>query len=105
MVDLDDTLVTSHSDKQNAAPTFQEGFGFHPLTAWCNNTGEERWVGVAIQLRPGNAGSNTATDHIELIDRAIAHREPIALADQVWLFEQQDGHRYQAIATNTVGGH
>jgi hypothetical protein len=31
VVDLDATLVTAHSEKENAAPTFKRGFGFHPL--------------------------------------------------------------------------
>lgn len=68
VIRLDATLVNVHSDKENARPTFKKGYGFHPLTAWCDNTGEA----LAVQLRPGNAGSNTATDHIDLIGRAIA---------------------------------
>jgi len=74
-VQLDATLVTAHSDKESAAATFKGGFGFHPLTAWCDNTGEA----LATLLRPGNAGSNTAADHIEVTDLALgqipdAHR-------------------------------
>ena len=42
--------------------------GHHPLTAWCDNTGES----LAVLLRPGNAGSNTAADHIAVADAAIA---------------------------------
>ncbi len=210
VIRLDATLVNVHSEKASAAATFKKGYGFHPLTAWCDNTGEA----LAIKLRPGNAGSNTAADHIEVIQaaiaqipatyrrdllvtidgagasraviqhlhglntapvhgargrkvgysigfdlderaraaitalpatawepaldpaggaradahvveltgllrqshtgdqlkawpadmRVIARREPIAVADQVSLFEQQDGYRYQVIATNTTGG-
>ena len=65
---IDATLVNSYSDKQQAAGNFKGGYGFHPLTAWCDNTGEC----LAIIARPGNAGSNTAADHIEIIDAAIA---------------------------------
>jgi DDE family transposase len=36
--------------------------------AWCDNTGEL----LAVICRPGNAGSNTAADHIAIIDAAIA---------------------------------
>jgi Transposase DDE domain group 1 len=72
VIDLDATLVTSHSDKEHAAPTFKRGFGFHPLCAFLdhgpNGTGEP----LAILLRPGNAGSNTATDHIAVIRQALA---------------------------------
>ena len=38
------------------------------MMAWCDNTGEL----LAIIARPGNAGSNTAADHIAIIDAAIA---------------------------------
>lgn len=65
---IDATLVTSYSDKQCAAGNFKGGYGFHPLTAWCDNTGEL----LAIIPRTGSAGSNTAADHIAIIDAAIA---------------------------------
>jgi hypothetical protein len=68
VIDLDATLITAHSDKQNAAATFKRGFGFHPLGAWCANTTES----LAMLLRPGNAGSNTVTDHIRVLGEAIA---------------------------------
>jgi hypothetical protein len=68
VIDLDATLITAHSDKQGAAATFKRGFGFHPLGAWCANTGES----LAMLLRPGNAGSNTVTDHIQVLGEAIA---------------------------------
>ena len=68
VIRLDASIVIAHSEKVNAAPTFKKTYGFHPLTAWCDNTKEA----LAITLRPGNAGSNTATDHLEIIDEAIA---------------------------------
>ena len=67
VVDVDATLVESHSDKQ-AAGTYKGGFGFHPLMAYLDGTGE-CLAGVG---RAGNAGSNTATDHIEVLDDALA---------------------------------
>ena len=72
VIDLDATLITAHSDKQGAAATFKRGFGFHPLGAWCANTGES----LAMLLRPGNAGSNTVTDHIRVLGEAIAQLPP-----------------------------
>jgi hypothetical protein len=30
VIDVDATLVTAHSEKEHAAPTFKRGFGFHP---------------------------------------------------------------------------
>ena len=37
IVDLDATLVTAHSEKEQAAPTFKRGFGFHPLCAFVDH--------------------------------------------------------------------
>jgi hypothetical protein len=67
IVDVDATLITAHSDKQGAAGTFKRGFGFHPLLAYLDQT-REALAGV---LRPGNAGANTAADHIEIIELVL----------------------------------
>jgi len=67
VIDFDGTLVTAHSDKEGAAPNYKRGFGFHPLLAYLDATGEA----LAGQLRPGNAGSNTAADHVEVLDAAL----------------------------------
>lgn len=71
VVDLDATLVTAHSDKELARPTFKRGYGFHPLTAWVDHGPEGTGEPLAILLRPGNAGSNTAVDHIEVTRQAL----------------------------------
>ena len=55
-------------EKEHARATFKHGFGFHPLGVWCDNTTEL----LAVTLRPGNAGSNHAGDHIDVLSRAIA---------------------------------
>jgi hypothetical protein len=68
VLDLDATLVGSHSEKEGAAPTYKRGFGFHPLLCYLDGTGEA----LAGMLRPGNAGSGTAADHITVLDRALA---------------------------------
>jgi hypothetical protein len=67
VIDLDATLVTAHSDKEGARGNFKGGFGYHRLGAWLDNTGEA----LAAVLRPGNAGSNTAADHLAVLDRAL----------------------------------
>lgn len=67
VIRLDASIVIAHSEKINSAPTFKKTYGFHPLTAWCDNTNEA----LAIKLRPGNAGSNTCSDHLEIIGEAI----------------------------------
>jgi Transposase DDE domain group 1 len=68
VIDFDGSLVTCHSEKEQAASTFKKGFGYHPLLVWLDNTSEA----LAGMLRPGNAGSNTAADHIQLTDEAFA---------------------------------
>jgi hypothetical protein len=67
VIDLDATLVGAHSEKEQAAPTYKRGFGFHPLLAYLDATGEA----LAGLLRPGNAGSGTAADHITVLDDAL----------------------------------
>ena len=37
VVDVDATLVTAHSDKEQARPTFKRGYGFHPLCAFVDH--------------------------------------------------------------------
>lgn len=68
VIDIDATLITAHSNKEGAAATFKKGFGFHPLGAWCANTGES----LAMLLRPGNAGSDDVADHLRVLAEAIA---------------------------------
>ena len=53
MIDLDATLIKAPSDKVGAAPNYRSGFGFHPLLALLEATGEA----LAGILRPRNAGS------------------------------------------------
>ncbi|MFE0930926.1 IS1380 family transposase [Streptomyces mutabilis] len=71
-VDLDGVLVIAHSDKEGAAATWKKTYGHHPLTAFVDHgpggTGEP----VAALLRAGNAGSNTAADHITTARLALA---------------------------------
>ena len=67
VIDMDATLVTASSDKEGAAPTWKMGYGFHPLAVWCANTREC----LHMLLRPGNAGSNTFTDHKDVLAAAL----------------------------------
>ena len=69
LLDIDASLVEIHSEnKEQTAPTFKGGFGFHPLFCFADATGET----LSALLRPGNAGSNTVADHITVLDDAIA---------------------------------
>ena len=67
VVRLDATLIEADSTKAGAAGNYKGGYGFHPLTAWCTNVGDN----LAVMLRPGNAGSFTAADHTLVLDAAI----------------------------------
>ncbi len=69
-IDLDATLVGAHADKQGAAGTFKHGFGFHPLCCWLDR-GDGTGEALSGILRPGNAGSNTAQDHLDVLAMAL----------------------------------
>ena len=56
-IDLDATVVIAHSEKEQAAPTWKNSFGHHPMTAWADHGAEGGGEPLAIVLRPGNAGS------------------------------------------------
>ena len=40
VIDIDGVLIEADSDKQHAAPTYKHGFGFYPLLAFLDATGE-----------------------------------------------------------------
>ena len=67
VLDIDATLVTSHSDKEGAAGTYKGGYGFNPLLCFEAGRGEA----MSGLLRPGNAGSNNAWDHVEVLCLAL----------------------------------
>jgi Transposase DDE domain group 1 len=66
-IDVDATLIGSHSEKEGAAGNFKGGYGFHPMLAYADESGEA----LAGELRPGNAGANTAADQIMVAGHAI----------------------------------
>lgn len=68
VIDVDACIVVCHSAKEQAAATFKSTFGYHPILAFLDNSGEF----LAGLLRPGNAGANTAADHISVLDAALA---------------------------------
>lgn len=75
IIDLDATLVTSHSDSELARPTFKKGYGFHPLLAFVDHGPDGTGEPMAGLLRSGNAGSNTAADH-ETVNKAALKQVP-----------------------------
>ncbi|WUW10668.1 IS1380 family transposase [Streptosporangium sp. NBC_01469] len=81
-VDLDATIVIAHSEKESAAPTWKKSFGFHPMTAFVDHGPGGTGEAAALLLRGGNAGSNTAQDHITAGRLALA-QVPAHLHKQV----------------------
>jgi hypothetical protein len=68
---VDATLVTAHSDKEGAAATFKRGYGHHPLWSFVDHGPDGTGEPLSVLLRPGNAGSNTAADHITVVREAL----------------------------------
>jgi hypothetical protein len=79
VIDFDATLLTAYSRKQGAAGTFKGGFGHHPLLCYLDGSREA----LAGMLRAGNAGSNTAADHMTVGDLALAQLPAQALAGEI----------------------
>jgi Transposase DDE domain group 1 len=68
VLDIDSSLHEVHSEnKQEAAKNYKGGYGFHPMYCFADATGET----LAVRLRPGNAGANSITDHVAVLDEAI----------------------------------
>ncbi|MGH8901321.1 MAG: IS1380 family transposase [Egibacteraceae bacterium] len=90
-LDVDATLIACQCDdrdgRRQAAPTFKKGFGTHPLMVYLDR-GDGSGESLAGLLRPGNAGSNTAADHIEVFEMALAALP--ALPDKVKLVVRAD---------------
>jgi hypothetical protein len=115
---VDATLVTAHSDKEGAAATFKRGYGHHPLWSFVDHGPDGTGEPLSVLLRPGNAGSNTAADHITLLRNAlrqlpghragirpgvIARKERPHPGAQLRITDA-DGLRVTAFATNTTSG-
>ena len=79
VIDIDASLTTAYSEKEQAHGNFKGGYGHHPLLAYLDGTGEA----LAGILRPGNAGSNTASDHKQVLDLALAQLDEKALDGEI----------------------
>lgn len=76
-IDIDATVSIDHSDnKENAAATWKKTFGLHPLLAFLDRREISGGEGLAGLLRAGNAGSNTAADHVTVLEQALAALPP-----------------------------
>ncbi|MCF6526184.1 IS1380 family transposase [Streptomyces sp. JJ36] len=92
-LDIDAALVTAHSEKEDATPTWKRGFGHHPLLAFIDHGPEGTGEPAAAVLRPGRAGANTATDHITVTKLALTQ-----------LPKQHRRGRRTLIRTDSAGG-
>lgn len=70
-IDLDATLVTAHSDKEQAAGTYKGGYGFAPILAFLDR-GDGRGEPLGILLRAGNAAANSIDDNADVLEQALA---------------------------------
>jgi hypothetical protein len=96
-VDIDATIVTAHSEKERAAPTWKKTFGFHPLASFADHGAGAGGEALAIVLRPGNAGSNTAAEHIEVTRLALAQL-PRRLRRRVLIRTDSGGGTHEFLA-------
>lgn len=72
-MDIDGVLVVAHSEKEDAAATWRKMVGHHPRFAFVDHGREgSREQPAAGLLRPGNVGSNTAADHIDIARLTLA---------------------------------
>ena len=72
IVDIDATLVTAHSDKEGAEPTFKRGFGFAPMCTFVDHGQHGTGEPLAIDLRPGKASPWNSADHLATLEAALA---------------------------------
>ena len=71
-LDVDATITIDHSDnKEGAAPTWKKTWGHHSLLVFLDRPEIAGGEGLAGLLRPGNAGSNTAADHVTVLGWAL----------------------------------
>lgn len=83
IVDIDATLVTAHSEKEDSAGTYKGGYGFAPMVASIDY-GKENGTGeiLAAMMRPGNKGANSAKDHITVLAEALVQLPDCIRDDQ-----------------------
>ena len=73
VMDVDATITIDHSDrKENSAATWKRTYGFHPLLVFLDRPDIAGGEALAGMLRPGNAGSNTTADHVQVLAEALA---------------------------------
>jgi hypothetical protein len=71
IIDIDATLVTAHSDKEGAEPTFKRGFGFAPMCSFVDHGVHGTGETLAVDLRRGKASPWNSADHVASLDAAL----------------------------------
>ena len=71
-VDVDATLVSAHSDKDGAEPTYKRGYGFHPMCSTIDHGAQGTGDTGVINLRPGRASAWDSADHITCLEDTLA---------------------------------
>jgi Transposase DDE domain group 1 len=94
VVDIDATLVEPHSEKQDAEANYKHGFGFAPVLAYLDATGEA----LAGLLRPGNAPPGKAEDLVGVLDEALEQLPVDPRSKQVVIRSGSAGHSHEFVA-------
>jgi hypothetical protein len=102
-IDIDATIVTACSEKEQAMPTWKKTYGHHPLTVFADHGTGGTGEALTVLLRPGNAGSNTASDHIEAARLALAQL-PRDLRRRVLIRTDSGGGTHEFLAWLTRPG-
>jgi Transposase DDE domain group 1 len=102
-VDIDATIVTACSEKEQAMPTWKKTYGHHPMTAFADHGPEGSGEPLTFLLRPGNAGSNTAADHIGAARLSLAQL-PRRLRRRVLIRTDSGGGTHEFLAWLTKPG-
>jgi len=96
-LDIDATLVSAHSDKEDAQPTYKRGFGHHPVMAFLDHGAGGTGEALAGLLRPGNANANNAADLLTTLDLALTQL-PDTLRGQVLIRCDGGGYSHKFFA-------
>ena len=68
-LNIDATLITAHSNKEQAAGNYKHGYGFHPLGCWLDETGPGR---TSITNRPRGSCSYRSAVAVSQVDEPLA---------------------------------
>lgn len=85
------------------APTWKKTYGHHPLMVFADHGAGGTGEALAVLLRAGNAGSNTAADHIEAARLGLAQL-PRSLRRRVLVRTDSGGGTHEFLAWLTRPG-